>query len=627
MAAVLSACLGIAGALGACGAAGTRSGPGARAAGPRSLGHVTFKTVDGGPNFFANKSSHSAWMDGHILLGAWMEQPLNAKQVGYDAAMGENIYWNLGGNPKDPSNLRADYNVIRAGGMHVSAPDMTANSGSETLAYDGSDESDMNYGPGTNSWNPNSTTYNDTACIPSGSQCGYTATNFFYSGKPSGYGSPGYSINGTVIHQGYGKGVLFWESDSQAAKFLNYSDILSADSYWLTDTDLEVPSQGGCSLLPNSATACGNGGTGSGLTAAQSQLPANYAYDVTDLERLQAMNGSSKPIVVDVETGCPFSGGSDAGHCATPAQMVAAAWHALIAGARGIIWFQHNFSGPCQDDRTFLDGSNPASSMYNCQQTPGVTSHDVVQAVSTFDQEVNALNGVLLSVTASSYVSASGDVSTLTKAYNGSYFVFAGSGQPATPPPANQSVTFTVADHFTGPVIVIGEKRVLQATSGVFTDTFADANSVHIYSIPATAIPIPGASSGASASVSVVPKTFRAARHSSRVAVPRRGATIVYASPSPANVTFGVYHNVRGYRRGRSCVGSPPSGKGGHPQKCTRAAFVPGSFRHAAGKGGNRFYFAGWLGGHKLAPGKYQLAAFSSGGGPSVRTASFRVIR
>ena len=30
----------------------------------------------------------------------------------------------------------------------------------------------------------------------------------------------------------------------------------------------------------------------------------------------------------------------------TPAQIRAAVWHSLIAGARGVIYFQHSFSGP-----------------------------------------------------------------------------------------------------------------------------------------------------------------------------------------------------------------------------------------------------------------------------------------
>jgi hypothetical protein len=198
---------------------------------------------------------------------------------------------------------------------------------------------------------------------------------------------------------------------------------------------------------------------------------------------------------MDIETGCPRTDGI----CATPAASVAAAWQALIAGARGIIWFQHDFSfagagsptgchGLKADFRTFIDGSNPSSPMYNCQQSPGVTLHDVVVAIARFNHKVRRLNRVLLSPTARGYVKTDGDVDTLAKRYTGSCYVFAGSGKPAAPPPTNQIVTFRLGDRYTGPIIVHGEKRTLRAVKGVFHDTFADQNSVHIYAIADKAV-------------------------------------------------------------------------------------------------------------------------------------------
>ena len=445
---------------------------------------VTLRQIDGGPHYYGHIDPGSAWMDQHIMVGAWLEQPLTATEVSYDVAIGNNIYWNLAGNPLDIRDCggsqpcRVNFAVIRAAGMHASSPDVTSESGSETVAYEGTDEPDMSFGHGSNGWNPQGP-YNETSCIPSGSQCGYTVANFFYSGHPVSYGSPGYPAGKKPITQGFGKGVLFWETNAQAAKFLSYSDTLSADSYWMTDTALDLPSQGGCALLSDSAKACGGGG-GTGLTTAQRALPANYAFNVTRLEQLQALNGHSKPITVDIETGCPET--SDI--CTTPDAFTAAAWHAIIAGARGIVWFQHNFGGPCIDFQTFYDGSNPSSPKYNCQQTPFVTLHDVVATVSSFNHEVASLNSVLLSPFAEHYVSVgNADVSAMTKFSHGTFYVFAASGKPATPPADNQSVTFTVAGRYSGPVTVIGENRTLHAINGVFVDKFANEDSVHIYEI------------------------------------------------------------------------------------------------------------------------------------------------
>jgi hypothetical protein len=443
---------------------------------------VTLRQIDGGPHYYAKISPQSAWMDQHFMVGAWLEQPLTATEVRYDVAMGNNIYWSLAGNPLDTKDCggvqpcRVNFNVIRAAGMHASAPDVTSASGSETVAYEGTDEPDLNFGAGANGWNPHGV-YNQSSCIPSGSACGYTVARFFYTGKPEG-SSPGYPIGKKPITQGFGKSVLFWEPDSTAARFLTYSDTLSADSYWMTDPDLDLPSQGGCSLLPDTSRECDDG-NGPGLSTAQRALPANYAFNVTRIEQIEALNGRSKPITVDVETGCPGSNNI----CTTPAAAKAAAWHAIIAGARGIIWFQHNLGGPCVDFSSFYDGSNPASSMFNCQQTPEVTLHDVVKNVSSFNHEVQSLSSVLLSPFAENYVTTRSDVSVMAKYSAGNFYIFAGSGRSADPPANNQSVSFRIAGNYTGIVHVIGESRVLRAVRGVFTDKFANEDSVHIYEI------------------------------------------------------------------------------------------------------------------------------------------------
>ena len=453
--------------------------------------HVTLTPIDGGSNYFAKLSPKSAWLDSHVLLGAWLEQPQSATEVGHDAAMGENIYWSLGARPGVSGTV--DYNVIRAGGMHIEAPSEDAKTGSETVGFHGSDEADLVYGPGSNGWR-NDATYNPSACAAS-APCGYTAARFYFSGSRAGVtGGPlPYTVDGREISQGFGKGVLFFETKSQAARFLKFSDILSADDYWLTDHHNLNWVNGACAVAPRSS-ACAHG-RGPGFDAAQAELPANYYWNVKRLARLQAVNGPPKPIVMDVETGCP---GSD-GICATPAASVAAAWQALIAGARGIIWFQHDFSfagagspsgcdGLKADFRTFADGSNPSSPMYNCQQSPGVTLHHVVASISAFNHEVRRLNGVLLSPTAGGYVKTNGNVDTMAKAANGSCYVFAASGKPATPPPTNQKVTFRLADRYSGPITVYDEKRSLKAIKGVFQDSFADKNSVHIYAIADNAV-------------------------------------------------------------------------------------------------------------------------------------------
>ena len=76
------------------------------------------------------------------------------------------------------------------------------------------------------------------------------------------------------------------------------------------------------------------------------------------------------PVWAFVETGWPFTeSASQGGRTIQPAELRSAVWHALIAGARGIIYFQHSFGGPCLGDHHTIRS--------NCEGTrPMVTSVD-----------------------------------------------------------------------------------------------------------------------------------------------------------------------------------------------------------------------------------------------------------
>ena len=479
-------------------AAGTASDP----SGPTpvvtaSCSCSLLRAIDGGPRYFANLGSHSAWADSKVLLGGFLEEPASATDVAYDAKMGNNVYWNLAG-PSGGGSV--DYNVIRcpshpsstdvcADGMHVFAPTRDATTGAETIGWAGLDEADLRFGSGSGGFVNDSSGDNVKGCSPSSSACGYSAAGFYYRGAPLPVSGPAklrYPIDGRAIEQGMGESVLFFAQNPEAARFMAYSDIESADSYWIS----AGPSLDGfttaCRMVPLADPRCADySGNGTGLTSAEEDLPANYAYNVTRLEYLDRLEGKIKPIAVDVETDCPFAAPKP---CTTPPQMTASAWHALIAGARGIIWFQQDFGSGCPTDYDpFYDGSDPANANYGCHYTAGYTVHDMVAAVTAFNKEVAALNEVLLSPFADGEVSTRADVSVMAKAANGNTkcWLFAGAGQPARPPADGMAATFSLANRYSGPVAVYGEGRTVTATDGEFTDAFANANAVHIYEIPA----------------------------------------------------------------------------------------------------------------------------------------------
>ncbi len=149
-----------------------------------------------------------------------------------------------------------------------------------------------------------------------------------------------------------------------------------------------------------------------------------------------------------------------------PAQTAAEVWNAIIAGARGVQYFdQYKVIA----DVSYTGGGRyPAGAMYD--------------AIRTTNARIAALAPVINAPFAEGYVTAKesgkGAVSVMAKYEGGHFYVFAiphASGA--------QTVTFTLAGAPDGAISVLNEHRMVSAVKGVFADSFADENTVHIYEI------------------------------------------------------------------------------------------------------------------------------------------------
>jgi hypothetical protein len=149
-----------------------------------------------------------------------------------------------------------------------------------------------------------------------------------------------------------------------------------------------------------------------------------------------------------------------------PAQTSAEVWNAIIAGARGVQYFDQY---KVITDASYTGaGRYPAGAMYS--------------AIRTTNAQVAALAPVINAPFADGYVTAKGSgngtVSVMAKYDAGHFYVFAiphASG--------SQTVTFTLAGAPDAAVSVLNENRTVNAAKGVFTDTFADEDTVHVYEI------------------------------------------------------------------------------------------------------------------------------------------------
>jgi hypothetical protein len=359
-----------------------------------------------------------------FALGVWLQTVAAEAEVMQDRSFGLNLYVALGHD--DLTNLDA----IEAGGLHllVQADEWSDDPRVDHPAVDGwmvFDEADLTFGPGWDDW---SGTQGWNTCRPiqdQGGQCGYTVMQHFNDRVPPG----------VLRYANYGVGVLHLESDAEAEVFINngFQDVVSADDYAFTNPDSDAADRKG----------------------------ASYGRTVNRIRTLDGLNGMRQPVWGFVEVGHPFT---EAGApTITAPQMRSAVWHSIIAGARGIVYFNHSFGGSC-----------PTSSVLRARCDP-----EMAPAVTEVNSQITELAPVLNAPFADGYVTAKGPVKVMAKlGPDGAWYVFAGVDTTAT---AGGDVTFRVA---MGSVVdVLFENRTVTVTDGQFVDAFADGDAVHIYRV------------------------------------------------------------------------------------------------------------------------------------------------
>jgi hypothetical protein len=254
--------------------------------------------------------------------------------------------------------------------------------------------------------------------------------------------------DGRARYINFGKGVSVWNVFDDQQKYWNdFTELQSIDNYWFTDDDLMTQWQGGEFF-----------GFHRVLTPTESRRASNYGAVVDHLRKLDTVDAKLKPAWNFVEVGQP--GSNPAWPAIKPLEIRAAVWHSIIAGCRGILYFNHSFSGP-----------NVSA---HCLREPAYAEQRAV--VKSVNAQIKALAPVLNSPTAPNFATASADVRVMTKCKAGKFTMFAGARENVS-----SKATFTVASGTTA--TVNGENRSIPIRGGTFTDDFADGLAIHIYEI------------------------------------------------------------------------------------------------------------------------------------------------
>ncbi|SDS52717.1 hypothetical protein SAMN04489743_0261 [Pseudarthrobacter equi] len=386
---------------------------------------ISLHPIDGGTAYYGRFSPSLPDDPGFFPVGVWFESVLSDVDIATDRAAGLNTYVQL----TDDSNV----DLVKSNGLH--AFPSTTKSGSSGFVI--SDEVDMWGGGGNSNWTGR-TQGEGIICDPPDSACGYTIQESLKLQFP----------RQSLLYANYGKGVTFHLKDSEAAQFVNqYQDVVSADNYWFTDPYICSPVEGGAVFAP-----------GRDLSDEECRTAAHYGWTV-DRVRSLVQPAGSKPVWAFVEVGQPFS--DPASPPISPAQVRAAVWSSLIHGARGIVYFNHNFGGTCLSQHVLRD---------EC-------GGDVRPAVTAVNHLITSLAPALNAPSITGLItSGTPGVDMLVKASGGHLYLMAASTRNE-----RRDVAFSLACGSPEQVTVLDEGRTISMSGKTFTDTFDDANAVHVY--------------------------------------------------------------------------------------------------------------------------------------------------
>ena len=383
----------------------------------------------GGPAFYERfpTAATAGWSDhGFFPVGVWYESVLTQDDVNLDRAAGLNTYFEL--------TEGSDMALVRGGGMFALPSGQRGGYGEETVGWLVTDEADMWAGSGNATWTGNYPGEGQV-CQPTDAPCGNTVMRTLANRLPD--------ADGRMRYANYGKGVMMWLPDVDAQRFVNdYTDLLSTDIYWYTDANICEEAENFLDIPPE-----------------QCRLAANYGYTVERTRELDARDGRLQPVLAFVQVGWP---GENDEQAIEPDQIAGAVMSSLIHEARGIIYFNHNFGGPCLSQHVLRDDCGSA----------------VRPTVAEVNRRIAELAPVLN--TQSYEHSFNPALDTMLKEHDDSFYVFAMLGRGS----ATGEYSLTLPEGLRDATVeVLHEGRTLPINAGEFTDSFDSESDYHIYKI------------------------------------------------------------------------------------------------------------------------------------------------
>lgn len=381
----------------------------------------------GGPSYWGRWASTRPWADPSFFpIGVWFESVTRRSDVDLDRAAGINTYLEL----TDDSDVR----LIRDAGMWAVPSKPLPGYGAETVGWLLTDEVDLWGHEGSDTWTGKFPGQGEVCRPPvdRGGMCGYTVLDTLRKRLPR---------DGRPFYQNLGFGLDTYIADDNAARFLNYSDMASMDRYWYTDDGI-----------------CTN--AGAKVPSGQCHVAASYGASLDRMRYLDSRDGKLTPVFGYVEDGAPFEPFTTQ---ITPSQLAGAVMNSLIHEARGIIYFNHNFGGPCISQHVLRDKCGAR----------------IRPMVTTMNQRIRQLAPVLNTQSYRWMFNPNMDT-MLKRGPDGSFYVFAMIGRGKSV----GTINLTLPPGLSGyRAEVLYENRSVPIVGGAIADSFPSEYTYHIYRI------------------------------------------------------------------------------------------------------------------------------------------------
>jgi hypothetical protein len=248
--------------------------------------------------------------------------------------------------------------------------------------------------------------------------------------------------DGRFIQTNYGNGVLetYWAPGTMP-QYVVDDDLTSVDKYFYTSSQVRFEGERSDAFIA------------SGIPSKSARA---YGWQQDQMEKFQEPD-ASKPNWVFVETAKPYLT-EDGATTITTGQLEGAVWNALIHGAAGVLYFQHNNDG-VNGNYSLVEGEAARKAK-----------------VTSVNAKVKSLAPIL---NTQSYAWNFGaGVDTMLKVVDGFAYIF------AMPIGGTGTKTFTLPPGVNGTqVTVVSENRSITVSGGKFTDPFPNEYTHHVYKI------------------------------------------------------------------------------------------------------------------------------------------------